>query len=130
MSASSLGGDVKVVVIDDEPDELLLAQHLIAAHFQHKLEVITCDQMNYQDLDWPTIGIAIIDLMMPVHPGMEILAWLAEHHPHVRRIAWTAAPSVFPQANKLAQVIPKPDLDTFLEAISLFAGEKKEKKKK
>lgn len=94
-----------VVVIDDTLDTRTLAVAFLQMEFE-TIHVFSCHPEDYRDQPWESIATAIIDLRMDP-PGAEVLAWLAEHHPDVRRVAWSAYAT---DADAHA-VIQKPALD-------------------
>lgn len=110
-------GNGLAVVIDDHYDVALLA----AAWLTHQLHVepLTAGPTTYLDLPWERVSVAIVDLMMSPVSGIEILAWLVEEHPSVRRIAWSAAEDMLRRLPEgLAHAaVGKPSLDTLIEAV-------------
>lgn len=43
-----------------------------------------------EQADWSRTDVAIIDVMMPHRSGDYLVLWLADEHPHVRRIVCSA----------------------------------------
>lgn len=114
-----------IVVVDDNADARLLAQQYLTIGFDRKVPVVTVDATEWRSLDWDRVVVAIVDLMMAPEDGNTILAWLKENHPHVKRVAWSAAVPrhgasvpIVERARTLADaIISKPDLELLAEAI-------------
>lgn len=108
-----------IVVVDDEPAVCdLLAEALsLAGALVHPFTSAAAAQAAAV---WPDVDAAVIDWMMPGTSGVELARWLAERHPHIRRILLTAAPdallSAHPDARDLATVQPKSDVPAGLFA--------------
>jgi DNA-binding NtrC family response regulator len=82
----------RLVVIDDDPDLLLLA----TTWFRRMLNVDAQPVLPgaYKSIDWSKVDMAIIDLMMTPIGGEEVLEFLKENYPDVRRVVWSAAPGM------------------------------------
>lgn len=110
----------RVVVIDDTADTRDLAVEALTLTFGASVAVTGHEPDDYRTLPWPTVGVAVVDLMMST-PGVEILAWLREDHPTVRRLAWTAYPALLGGDRDLAHhLIVKPglaELEAFVGAM-------------
>lgn len=48
-------------------------------------------EKDTKPVDWDNCAVAIVDVMMPVVDGREILGHLRDNHPTTYRVAWTAA---------------------------------------
>jgi DNA-binding response OmpR family regulator len=82
----------RVRIIDDEPDMTL---YLSLALEREGYDVETCNAVQPDLLRaeaWRDINVVICDLMMPNIAGSDVLAWLAAHAPHVKRVAWSGMP--------------------------------------
>ena len=81
----------RIRVIEDTPEIAWLAKfHLEAEH--HTVITTTGEfERVLRDEAWNDIDVAVVDLMLPGINGKEILRWLSEHRPDIRRIAMTAS---------------------------------------
>ena len=79
---------MRIAVIDDDPDMRFLIAFPLTAH--HDVLEFTDgeDAMEYDD--WGRVDVAIIDAMMPRKSGAEVLVWLSQEYPRVRRIICSA----------------------------------------
>lgn len=75
-----------------------------------QVETTTSDFESLLSPDpWDGIDVAVSDLMLGAISGQDILRYLREHHPHIRRIAMTAALVSAAEVTGLAdQVLVKP----------------------
>ncbi len=86
-----------VLVVDDDPiiarlvaDVLELSELEIRTHTARFEELLAPEP-------WDDVDVAIVDLMMPVVGGEEILAYLQSELPHVRRISLSASERALPE---------------------------------
>lgn len=82
----------RVHVVEDTPEIALMAKFLLEAEDRH--EVVTTTEEFERVLHaeaWEGIDVAIVDLMLPGVSGKEILLWLFEHRPEIRRVVMTAS---------------------------------------
>jgi DNA-binding NarL/FixJ family response regulator len=112
---------LRVVIIDDD-DEVRTAMELVLIHLlPDVVNVASHHPDNYDAIDWEGCQVAVIDLMMPDRDGESILAELAQHHPDVYRVAWTATDRATRRrvaASGLAQtVVAKPGFDEILALL-------------
>lgn len=83
---------IRVVVIDDTDDTRTLMWAFLSHELPRSVRVHAIPDTAYQTaVDWDEVAVAIVDLMMPVHHGLEVLGWIKDNHPTCYRIAWTAA---------------------------------------
>lgn len=85
----------RVVIIDDNEDILEIVSLALRPD---DVTTVTDPRDVLDEAVWEGIDAAIVDLMMPTMHGRDVLQWLAEHAPHVRRIALTAAPTLVDEA--------------------------------
>ena len=82
---------VKAIVVDDDP----MIVELVKLILEPEPVSLTCGGSDVAALMdeaiWRDVDVAIVDLLLPHTTGDELLDWLAEHAPHVRRIALSAA---------------------------------------
>lgn len=82
-----------VRVVEDDPELAIL----IGRWIDDDLEVKITDR-NFHDLLspslWEGVDAALVDLMLRGGPiptsGVQVLEYLREHHPEIRRVVWTA----------------------------------------
>lgn len=117
-----------IVVIDDDEMQRALAVQYLDMVFGGRFRVRAYEPAEFENVDWTDTKVAIVDLMMPT-PGTVILGWLKEHHPHVKRIAWSAVVPkrwgatnpIVAEARQLAdEVISKLTLEDLAEAITVL----------
>lgn len=95
-----------LVVVDDNKDMGEIIAHMLDQHDVHYFSSAE-EAMRFEG--WPSTDAAFVDLMMPQIDGVTFLAWLAAHHPNVRRIPTTAAASLLDDALPYADaVVVKP----------------------
>lgn len=71
---------------------------------------------------WKDAKVAIVDLMLPHISGIDVLRYLKENHPNVKRVVLTAMWNPDKEVHDLAdKVLPKASssLRTLLEAVSV-----------
>lgn len=82
----------KLVLIEDEPDIAYLEQLLLTDDFEVIAFITEQEIKCVKDyLGWPETKAVIVDLTLPNIDGSELLAWLKQEHPDVRRIAVSAS---------------------------------------
>lgn len=79
---------MRIVHVDDEPDMRLVVRSLLGR--RHDVDSFEGVDDAITNADWPHTDVAIIDVMMPGRSGDVLLAWLADNHPHVKRVLCTA----------------------------------------
>jgi DNA-binding NarL/FixJ family response regulator len=81
---------LRVVLIDDEDDVRFAMEQVLVHHLPDIVAVVAFHPGDVDAIDWSGCQVAIVDLMMPGRDGESILTELAENHPDVYRVAWTA----------------------------------------
>lgn len=79
---------MRVVLVDDDADIRIFAG--VALGDRHDVESFPGVDAAIAGADWGHTDAAIIDVMMPGRSGDELVNWLVDNHPHVRRIVCTA----------------------------------------
>ena len=107
---------LRVVLIDDEDDVRRAMEEILRLHLPDIVDVRAFHPDDFDGIDWGGCQVAIVDLMMPGRDGESILAELAEHHPGVYRVAWTAkdqrARDALAATGLAHEVVAKPGFDT------------------
>lgn len=80
-----------IVVVEDEPDIARLSRLVLEEAGHTVIECSNVSELLLDDRWWEHRDAAIVDLMLPNIPGVDLLAWLVTHAPHVRRIAYSAS---------------------------------------
>lgn len=84
----------RIVIIEDNPDIAYMAQILLARRHSVLLLVSQEERENFQEaVAWDFTRCVVVDLMMSGIRGEDILRWLKEHHPGIRRVVCTAVPA-------------------------------------
>lgn len=83
----------RVLIIDDEPAmakvaALQLAPHAVVTIFDGDRETLVDLE---DDTPWRNVDVALVDFKMAPVDGCEIIFYLFDHHPHIRRVLVTAA---------------------------------------
>lgn len=81
----------RVRVVEDTPEIALLAKFLLEQSDHDVLTTTGEFDRVFRDEVWEGIDVAIVDLMLPGVSGKEILLWLFEHRPDIRRVVMTAS---------------------------------------
>ncbi|WP_370324693.1 response regulator [Euzebya sp.] len=102
----------RLVVIDDDPAlRVLLSETMALQGFD--VDAFGSGAEAIEKAEWGRTGSALIDWMMPGMSGVEVVDWLAAHHPDVRRIIVTAAADALlvqhPEIVDRAAVLAKTD---------------------
>lgn len=110
-----------VVVVDDEPDIGLLVESVLtrAGHCV-RVAVDRAGALGLVDASEPDV--VLCDLDLGGDDGIEVLAWVVQHHPRVRCVLMSGylAPARTPPAVRL---LPKPfTLTALLELVDDLAG--------
>jgi DNA-binding NtrC family response regulator len=80
------------MVVDDDPMIMRLVTQMLAFEDGVVVRQGGCDvRALMHDSAWADVHVAVVDLLMPQTTGDELLVWLGEHAPHVRRIAMSGA---------------------------------------
>lgn len=98
---------MKVRVIDDDHSIIMLLQ-IILEELEDIDAIITGSDFErlFEPELWEDIDGALIDLNLRSHvTGADILAYLYEHHPHIRRVAFTALQFAPQDLAELAHVV-------------------------
>ncbi len=80
-------GRCTVLLVDDEPDILLLYRGLLADEF----DVLTARDAREARAAFGRrdIDVVLTDQRMPGLTGVELLEWVVAHHPRTQRLLWT-----------------------------------------
>ena len=99
--------ELRLRIVEDTPE--------IATWLAQSLELIAPDMKvttttrNFDRLltpgPWRDMDAAVVDLMLPGMSGLSILAYLAQNHPGIRRVAMTAALPMAEDATGLAHTV-------------------------
>ena len=77
-----------VVVVEDSPMIYRLITRVVETERDIALRWGGCDATSLMREDlWSDVDVALVDLWLPETVGDELLTWLAEHAPRVRRVA-------------------------------------------
>lgn len=113
--------EVVVMVVEDTAD---IAAYVELALGQRRPEVRVVKHVdNFEVLltpePWAGVDVALVDIMLPGVSGLDILAYLSDNHPNVRRVALTASTPSAADAERLADlVLLKPArIDDIADAI-------------
>lgn len=116
---------MRVAIVEDSPD---VAEMLTAMLGLSDVETVTFTD-DFASLlsaePWQGVDVALVDLMLPGIDGDEILAYLASHHPTVRRVVLSAVAHQRLGLDQLAHaVVTKPvDTRSLLRAIGVHDDE-------
>jgi CheY-like chemotaxis protein len=81
----------RVMLVEDNDDVRYLAAFVLAAAGHEVIEPASWASLLEPE-PWTNIDVAVVDLFLAdVVNGAHILAYLAEHHPHIRRIVFTSS---------------------------------------
>ncbi len=110
---------MKVRVCEDEPDLGFLVKTALT---RKGLEVVvhSSDFESLMDVKkWDGFDVVVMDVLVrELVTGVDILRWMKEHVPHVRRIAWSAVHESFPEMGELCEaIIPKGGYHDLLLAV-------------
>lgn len=106
----------RIVIVEDEEDIAYMEAEILG---RDRVTTITEGFNNLHTFDWQHYDVAIIDLMLPGLHGTDILRYLQEEHPTIKRVVVSAAPvSIMRDALTLADVVlSKPFLPQQLRAV-------------
>lgn len=112
---------MNVVVIDDDEGIGLLCKFSLES--RHNVDLYQNPAEAIEQADWPRVDVLVTDVMMPGMSGGQVIEWVAENAPHVKRIVLTAKdPSAlewdsFSQAH---EILSKPfNPDELREAVGV-----------
>ena len=85
---------MKVLIVEDSAEIAALLK-IVLSHAGHEIEVKTDSFSSIIDLTfWNEIDVAIIDQHLDGYDGKEILRWLKQNKPSIRRIMLTGDSSI------------------------------------
>lgn len=98
-----------VRLVEDNPDLVMLITRVLEPYVK-KVELTVTDSNFTTLLDresWYGVDVALIDVLLgePDLDGRDILAWLKEERPDIRRVVLSAVGNVFPELGELAHVV-------------------------
>ena len=79
----------RVLVVDDEPEVGRLLQDWLTQEGYQARYVATFDDVR-RVLEQESIDLVTLDVMMPQVDGLQVLAWISQHHPEVGVLMATA----------------------------------------
>lgn len=101
-SGRRAGDPLRLAIVEDLADlaalyQVLLNRHVVVVVFSSAVAAKAWT-------GWDTVDAVVADNKMPVMQGHELLAWLAEAHPHVGRVLVTAHSHLPQEARASAHV--------------------------
>lgn len=108
-----------VMVVEDEPDIATMLETQLTFH-GYRVIIANPGHNTLLTRDfWTWVDVAVIDAMMPLIPGQEVLMFLASHLPQIRRVLCTASLLSVREYGHLADaIVTKPyTLPELLEAV-------------
>ena len=97
---------MNVVIVEDARDVARL-EELLLTDAGHTVTVYTegFDRLLHPE-PWQGVDVALLDLMLGEDTsGADILGYLANHHPHIRRVVCSAVSDVLAPSTTLADVV-------------------------
>lgn len=92
-SGSEISGtDINIVVLEDDPDVgLLLLRGLRLVGGYTSIELYTETTGFLDKVDWRNVDVVLLDVLVPGNiQSLDILKWIATHHPNIPVIIQTA----------------------------------------
>lgn len=108
-----------VLLVEDAP-ELSLLFRLILEREKLQVTAISRDFENLTSREnfWEDIDVAVVDQFLDGYNGRDLLAWIAEHHPRIRRIMLTGDYLVNAETANAEMVLLKPvERDVLVMAV-------------
>jgi DNA-binding response OmpR family regulator len=108
-----------VLIVEDNEDICELLVDILGMNGVETRQITSHFEVCFAPETWDGVDVALVDLMLPVVPGTEVLAWLQSHFPQIKRIGMTAGLSAAGEVTGLAShLLLKPfSTETLLEAI-------------
>ncbi len=94
-----------LLVVEDDGVQRKMLGMLLPKHF----DVTLCDQFTAMDYDWRLFDAVLLDVLMPVHNGPELVRWAAERYESLPKVVfYSALPAelLAKEATALAGVVP------------------------
>jgi DNA-binding NtrC family response regulator len=82
---------LRVIVVEDDLMIMKLVGHMLAEADVDMTPAGGDAAALMDESKWDEVDVAIVDLLLPKVAGDDLLDWLAEHAPHVRRIAMSGS---------------------------------------
>ncbi len=101
---------MRVLIIEDARDTAVLLE-LMLRHFAADFDVTTRVERFgtvTQDVDWDRVDAVVVDKHLEFVDGADILCWIEENHPRIRRVMLTADTSVDPAEVCAHKTLVKP----------------------
>lgn len=111
---------MKVLVVEDNEDIAQLLGYILDSHGVEVQFVTNHFETLFEGRTWEGVDVALVDLMLPVYAGTEVLRWLQKNFPSIRRVAMTAGlPAAGEAAGLASHMLLKPfSTESLLEAIT------------
>lgn len=108
-----------VVIVEDDPQISTLYRDVLAVE-GFEVAGPLHGPAALDDANWDLAEVAVVDLVMPDVDGQDVLEYLADRWPDVRRVVATAREQVPADARRFADVVlVKPfNADELLEAVN------------
>lgn len=95
---------MRVVIVEDNEDIAHMLQVILRMEIPD-IDAIAITDPGWEHLKvehWADVDVAIVDLMLPDITGEEVLVWLRDNAPHVRRVVLSAVAHFRPEVDQLA----------------------------
>jgi len=108
-----------VVIVEDDPQISTLYRDVLTVE-GFEVAGPLHGPAALDDANWEAVDVAVVDLVMPDVDGQDVLEYLADRWPEVRRVVATAREQVPADARRFADVVlVKPfNADDLLVAVS------------
>src|SRR4051794_5548765 len=112
---------LRVLLVDDEPDILLLLQALLSMRGWEIIGKASGGEDAFRIADQIVPDVAIVDFMMPIMNGLQVADRLKALHPSCRIVLFTAYEVARPESAE--HVLQKTDLRGLQDLLDSYAQE-------
>lgn len=97
---------MKVRLVEDNDDLTMLIKHMLEPEVELVITSRDFEQLLTRE-PWHGIDTALVDILLgePDIDGRDILRWLKEERPDIRRVCFSAVANVYPELAALADVV-------------------------
>lgn len=80
---------MKIVIVEDSPEMAAVLRMILSADGSEVLEWTDHFDAITHGVDWRSVDVVVVDQLLGIYDGKQLLRWLEKEYPHIRRIMLT-----------------------------------------